>query len=301
METLYNFFNIISGLTFFVLLVGLIRPSFFVPGKKRTRGRVLLYYGIGFFVLFSLGQAVKPEELKKKEAQAAQEHLKEGKHLFFVARWAYSFQAYQRAKDSADAAANTLRHAKDSLPEAALLADSVSAFIDTVKVALKQQQDSVKIALKQQKEDAKYTTQRGTLARLVEKHAHQVFGVTVEQDGEELPKIISVSAGYMADVAYRVGPIWSVGTLRSSLMRNTRHFMKRVFTDPECSTVGTVMVRPHNILVDKYGQNNEDQVAKLLLRREVASRINWDNLSDDMFERLLETEGQLWLHGSFYR
>ena len=55
-------------------------------------------------------------------------------------------------------------------------------------------------------------------------------------------------------------------------MRDTRRFMERVFTDPECQKIDMIMVQPHNILVDKYGQNYEDQIGKLLLRREVAAK-----------------------------
>ena len=277
----------VGSLVFCLMVAGLIRPSIFVLGPRRTRGRSLLYYGVGCLALVSLGEAVKPVEVKEQEAQ---EYLKKGKRLFLAARWAYLSQDYQTAQDSAKEAASTLRGSRYRLPEMDRVEARVAAFMD-----------SVEVALKHQKEDAKYITQRGTLARLVEQHAHQVYGRTVKQDGETIPSVMSVSAGYWAEVAYRVGPIWSVGTLRTSLMRDTRRFMERVFTDPECHKIEDIMVRPHNILVDKYGQNNEAQIGKLILSREVAAKINWAHLTDDMFERLLETEGQLWLHGSFYR
>ena len=81
METIYNVFSVLSFLAFLVMLAGLIRPSSFVPGKKRTRGRVLLYYGGGCFVLFVVAQGVLPEELREKHRQERiereQERIKE--------------------------------------------------------------------------------------------------------------------------------------------------------------------------------------------------------------------------------
>ena len=56
------------------------------------------------------------------------------------------------------------------------------------------------------------------------------------------------------------------------------------------------MLKPFLVLTDKYGKESEEQVAKLVLRRAIANKVNWENVTNDMFERILREEGQLWLH-----
>ncbi|MBA7587259.1 hypothetical protein ES708_29281 [subsurface metagenome] len=59
------------------------------------------------------------------------------------------------------------------------------------------------------------------------------------------------------------------------------------------------MLKPYLITTDKYGKEKEEQVAKLVLRRAIADKVNWGNFTNEMFERLLKDEGQLWLHPGF--
>ena len=65
METIYYTLAALATIAILVTIVGLKRPALVVRwGEKRTRGRVLLYYGIGAVVLSSLSQAVMPDEVR---------------------------------------------------------------------------------------------------------------------------------------------------------------------------------------------------------------------------------------------
>ena len=71
METIYQLLTVLSRIVALVLIVGLIRPSLVVRwGEKRTRGRVLLYYGIGAVVLTGLADSVTPDSVREERRQA---------------------------------------------------------------------------------------------------------------------------------------------------------------------------------------------------------------------------------------
>ena len=78
MGAIYTLLTGLVSITFLVIIIGLIRPSLVVRwGEKRTRGRVLLYYGIGAMVLGSLASAVMPDEVREKQEQARLEQERE--------------------------------------------------------------------------------------------------------------------------------------------------------------------------------------------------------------------------------
>ena len=330
-ETISELLRLISGIAFIVLVVGLIRPSLVVHwGEKRTRGRVLLYYGVGFFVLGILFFAMKESVFQEQD-------LKRGTRLLKAARTAYNAQDYQTATESATEAIHRLARAK-MFDEATDLADSAQAFLDTAKVALEKQniergtrllkaartaynaqdyQTAIDLAteathrLKRKKmldeatglaDDAQAFL---NAVHKVERHVHHVFGESVTRDEEEVPSIISIkiSTGYTVNVAYREQRVtfWDRQreNNRSLFIENSRKFMERVFTDPACSKVQRLFLRPHYILVNKYGQGSESEIGTFVLDRKVATKIDWRNLSDNMFERLLRTEGQFSLHAAF--
>jgi len=60
------------------------------------------------------------------------------------------------------------------------------------------------------------------------------------------------------------------------------------------------LLMPHLQLVDKYGKENERQVAKFVLSREIVDRINWKNMAFDVdgFQRILRDDGQIWIHNA---
>ena len=152
---------------------------------------------------------------------------------------------------------------------------------------------------REEAKEAKYTTESGTLDRVVERHVHHVFDKTVSRGGEQVPTVIEISTGYTANVAYREGRIITIGLARNSLILDSMEFMERVFADPECGEVERVVLRPHYVITNKYGQDSERQIGSLVLTREVAEKINWSNMSKARFERLLKTEGAFELHHSF--
>ena len=78
MEVIYSLLTGLSSIVALAIIVGLIRPSLVVRwGEKRTRGRVLLYYGIGFMVLGSLAVTVMPDEVREEREQARLEQERE--------------------------------------------------------------------------------------------------------------------------------------------------------------------------------------------------------------------------------
>lgn len=287
---IYSILGFIFGFTFLIAfiatMVGLIRPSLVIRwGENRTRWRVLLYYGLGSCVvifLVSALSAVMPEEVKIKREQARLESLEMGKRLLSAARTAYDSQDFQTAIDSANKSISVLKEARSSL------ANQAQVFLD-----------SAEAALDEQREEAKYTTEFGTLDRLVEKHVHHVFGETVRRDGKNVPTVLSISTGYTAKIAYREGTVVTTGLALNSLILDTMEFMKRVFTDPACGEIQIVLLRPHNILINKYGQSSEDQIGKIVLSRKVFEKINWSYMTTDRFEQLLKGEGEFRIHNAF--
>ena len=320
METIYEILTVISGIAFLLMIVGLFSPSLVVRwGEKITRGKVIIYYGVVAFALAILGHALKPEEVRIKEEQkklkreqneAALEEKREQERLererkalgkvtrqLSVARTAYNSQDYLTAVDSAAQATRELKQKEWILSEVTVVTTQAENFLDSAKSALDAKQEQEKLERKRKEEEAKYTTKSGTLDRLIEKHVHHVFGETVSRDEGDAPLVISISAGPTTNVAYRMDEtIWS--DPRSNVIREANQFMQRVFTDPTCSEVRNLLLRPHAILIDQYGRSSEDQIGRLHLGREVAAKINWDivGYDNDMFERLLKTEGKLWLH-----
>ena len=129
METISNILFLFFCLTFMATLVGMIRPAFVVRwGKKRTRRRVLLYYGLATIVLMFLGAAVHSKH-------KAPEYLERGTKLLSVARKAYDSQDYSTAIDSVNEATQALNRAKGNFPEAAVLADQAQDLLDSAKKA----------------------------------------------------------------------------------------------------------------------------------------------------------------------
>lgn len=152
MEIISSFLALLFVIAFIAIFVGLIRPTLVIHwGEKRTRGRVLLYYGVGLIILGILGPKLEPEDVKIKRAE---ENFEKGTRLLSAARKAYDAQNYQTAIDSADVATNALKSAEHYIGEAAVLADQAQAFLDSAEVALEKQ-----IAASGKEKEAKNTVQ----------------------------------------------------------------------------------------------------------------------------------------------
>ena len=77
-------FLILFFLSFFLLVIGLIKPIMVILwGEKRTRGRVLIYYGIAtvvFFILFGISSDYKERALKN---MSPAQHLNEAQSILY--------------------------------------------------------------------------------------------------------------------------------------------------------------------------------------------------------------------------
>ena len=354
METISTILALLCVMAFMAMLIGLIRPTLVIRwGEKRTRGRVLLYYGLGLIVLSILGPAMEPEEVK---VERAEKNLEKGTRLLSVARTAYNAQNYQTAVDSANEAISTLKSVKQYISEATVLTDRAQAFLDSAKAA----NDSV--------ESAK-NLEKGTRLLLVARRAYDAHNYQTATDAaneainalksaklhiseatvltdraqafldsaEVVAKHFSIvekyfrlafrnvdsttvnirfnriSAGYTVDVAY--DEHWekrksssSIVSARFLLLMGTLQFMGTVFVDSACSAVQKVILRPHTRFADNLGNAlPKTQSGELSLDREVAEKINWSFFIDNFmenpyrFQRLLQTEGHLWIHDVYNR
>ncbi len=149
METITTILVLLLLIALMAIFVGLIRPSLVIRwGEKRTRGRVILYYGVGAIALAIMGSQTDPEireKQKQTRLEQAQKNLERGTNLLSVARMAYNSQDYQTAIDSADVAISTLKSAK-LLNEATGLVDLAQAFLDSVNAAVELERKQAQIA-----------------------------------------------------------------------------------------------------------------------------------------------------------
>lgn len=155
------------------------------------------------------------------------------------------------------------------------------------------------------KEQQTSVSSENTLERAAEKVAIEVFGKTVNWDNKPytIKKIVMIKqvsgpdeGSYLIEICYRANENLTVGWIRSGIFIDAKEFTEKLYQDPNCKEIKIYMLKPYLILTNKYGKEKEEQVAKLVLRRAVANKINWENITNDMFERILKEEGQLWLH-----
>jgi len=156
-----------------------------------------------------------------------------------------------------------------------------------------------------------YVSPDNTIERAVEKVAIEAFGKTVNWDSDNRPNTIKKmvkfkqvsgpdEGGYLIEVHYRANENLTVSLMRSGIFLDAIEFTEKLYRDPNCKEIKVYMLKPFLILTDKYGKESEEQVAKLVLRRAIANKVNWENITNDMFERILREEGQLWLHPAIY-
>ncbi|MBA7592065.1 hypothetical protein ES708_34239 [subsurface metagenome] len=150
-----------------------------------------------------------------------------------------------------------------------------------------------------------YVTSNDTIERIVEGVAVKAFGKTVNWDNDpytikEIKKIKQVSGldegGYLIEILYRANDSLTVSMMRRGIFMDAMEFTEELFLPSFCEEIKVYMLKPYLILVDKYGKEKEEQVAKLVLRREIAGKLNWDNITNERFENILRSEGQLWIH-----
>ena len=169
MYAIYMLVSVLATIAVFALIIGLFRPSIVVRwGTKQTRGRVLLYYGLGFLVLSIVSDGLKPQEIIEKEnreriereerraeqkekerqeraerekreaeqkekeqqeaLQKAQPILAKGKQQLAAARSAYAADNFKNAIASAQDAISTLQSIRH-IPEASMLNDEAKTLL----------------------------------------------------------------------------------------------------------------------------------------------------------------------------
>ena len=162
MYAIYMLVSVLATIAVFALIIGLFRPSIVARwGTKQTRGRVLLYYGLGAMVLALVADGVKPQELIEKEnrehaerlerraeqrkreeerkekqrqedLQKAQPILEKGKQQLDAARSAYAADNFKNAIASAQEAISTLQSIRH-IPEASMLNDEAKTLLDNAQ------------------------------------------------------------------------------------------------------------------------------------------------------------------------
>ncbi|MEW6556082.1 MAG: hypothetical protein AB1349_01855 [Elusimicrobiota bacterium] len=150
-----------------------------------------------------------------------------------------------------------------------------------------------------------YVTPEGSLERIIEKVAVDVMGKTVNWSGRprtviEISKTEQVSGpdngGYLITIKYRANENLTRGLIKTGIIIDGMNLIKKLYHEPGCSQVKVYVLIPYLTLVDKYGKKSEEQIGGIVLRRAVADRINLENIFQDRFEQILQSDGQLWLH-----
>lgn len=105
-----------------------------------------------------------------------------------------------------------------------------------------------------------------------------------------------MTGAFWAEISYKGLEGFSTEQTKKIVMRKTMEIIKELCTRAEFSNIVSFKVMPHLNLVDKYGNESLGQVGKFILSREVTQKIQWDNMDEDRFARIVQSDGQLWLH-----
>ncbi|OVE81994.1 hypothetical protein BVY03_01725 [bacterium K02(2017)] len=104
----------------------------------------------------------------------------------------------------------------------------------------------------------------------------------------DLDLIPQVDGGYAIKIEYQAADNLTESWTYKSIIDDTIRFSKTLFTDKKYTDIKWFMLRPNLIFIDKFGKETQQEVASLVLERETAEKINWDNMLPAMFVRLLK-------------
>ena len=99
-------------------------------------------------------------------------------------------------------------------------------------------------------------------------------------------------------LAYRAQQTISPKMTRSGIMLTALEIFRKLFNEQMLTQVSQGVLRPTLTLVDAAGIPREAAVANLVLRREVAERIDWAKMTPENLEKLLKDEEGFYLHPS---
>jgi RNA polymerase subunit RPABC4/transcription elongation factor Spt4 len=88
----------------------------------------------------------------------------------------------------------------------------------------------------------------------------------------------------------------TVRLARLGLMKATWNLMKDIFTDDRLGEIQRVNVIAKLTLTDNYGNESIDKVAQIGMIRDVAVKINWDNVLLVDYQDIFNDTEKVWLH-----
>jgi len=95
---------------------------------------------------------------------------------------------------------------------------------------------------------------------------------------------------------YGAGDNLTSSLVRAGIFIHGMNVIRALSTNPEFGHIRVYFLQPKLPLVDKFGNESMSQVATFDVSQELARKIKWDNMDYQMFERVVESEGNLWLH-----
>ncbi|MBS3792671.1 hypothetical protein KGY77_08525 [Candidatus Bipolaricaulota bacterium] len=101
---------------------------------------------------------------------------------------------------------------------------------------------------------------------------------------------------YLAKISYRINDNFTKGMIRGGMIGDAMDFFQKLYNNPQVTSVVECMLMPEFKMVDQYGNESEEQVAKIVVSRDLAEKINWENMYRDRFVDLVKDEGGFWLH-----
>ncbi len=85
---------------------------------------------------------------------------------------------------------------------------------------------------------------------------------------------------------------------RQGMLHDAQALIEQFSTDAAFDSLYVYRLTSFLRMPDEQGDTSETAAGRMVLTREVAQQIRWKNLTDDDFERLLRTEGELRFHPS---
>ncbi len=153
-------------------------------------------------------------------------------------------------------------------------------------------------------EESETSSEKRELTENVKQLFYEVMGKTV--NWEDKPETIrefsliyfSSVDKYSLQVRYRASDNLTKGFIRDSIFMNAKEFIRKLYTDPVYSKIIECHLFSYFKLVDQYGNESEEQVSKISLDREVAEKINWENMPYQKFIEIVKDEGSFYLHSA---
>ena len=102
-------------------------------------------------------------------------------------------------------------------------------------------------------------------------------------------------------VDFNVAENLSASMTRRGAFSDAKDIIEIVSTEAGFDSISVYHITGYFPLQDQYGNAKEEIVAQIELTRDVAKKVNWDNMFAENFENLVRAEGKLFLHAAFQR